>query len=77
MANGVEDQVIAIINAWSGKNAAIVDTLGKLWGDTAAPFSVGAIRLAGMLNANLGTQIQGSDLAPTTTVDDVIHMVLA
>jgi len=77
MANGIEDQVLAIINSWSGKDASIMDTLANLWADTAAPFSVGAIKLAAMLNANLGSQIQSSDLSPATTVDDVIHMVMS
>jgi hypothetical protein len=76
MTNGIADQVVAVINEWSGKDAAITDTLGKLWGDRSVPFPDAAINLAGKLNEKFHKGIQGSDLATDTIVDDVIHDVL-
>jgi len=77
--SGVDDQVIAVIRNWRNlpKDPALSDTLGALWGSTSGPFSDGATKLAGMLNASLGTSIQGSDFSPSTTVADVIHDVLS
>jgi hypothetical protein len=76
---GVDEQVIAIIKKWKNlsQDPAVTDTLGKLWGDISGPFSDGANKLAGMLNQDLGTQIQGSDFSATTTVQDVINDVLS
>ena len=76
---GVDEQVIAIIKQWKqlSQDPALSDTLGSLWGTTSGPFSDGANKLAGMLNASLGSSIQGSDFSPSTTVGDVIHDVLS
>jgi acyl carrier protein len=74
---GVEDQVVAIIQDWSGKDPGIMDTLGKLWEGKSVPFPVGATNLAGMLNNKLGTHLQGTDFETSTTVDDVIHDVVS
>jgi hypothetical protein len=77
MTNGIAAQVVAVVNEWSGKDAAITDTLGKLWDDEDVPFTTAAINLAGKLNVKFHKGIQGSDLAIDTTVDDVIHDVLS
>jgi hypothetical protein len=76
---GVQGQVIAVIRQWKNlpQDPALSDTLGALWGTTSGPFSDGANKLAGMLNASLGSSIQGSDFSPSTTVGDVIHDVLS
>jgi hypothetical protein len=76
---GVDEQVIAIIREWKKlpQDPVLSDTLGALWGNTSGPFSDGANKLAGMLNASLGTSIQGSDFSPSTTVADVVHDVLS
>jgi hypothetical protein len=74
---GVGDQVIAIVKEWSGKDPGIMDTLGQLWQGKSVPFPVAASNLAGLLHDRLGTQLQGTDFAPSTTVDDVIHDVVS
>ena len=77
-AANVDQQVIAIIQTWSGPQGVpkTTDTLGAL-APNGVPFDIAANNLAGQLDAQLGTQIQGSDLTKSTTVNDVINDVLS
>jgi hypothetical protein len=77
-AANVDQQVIAIIQTWSGSQSVpkTTDSLGTL-APNGVPFDIAANNLAGQLDDQLGAQIQGSDLTKSTTVDDVINDVLS
>jgi hypothetical protein len=76
----VAGRITAIVQEWA--NAATEPasdaTLANLWASSgvAAPFDVAAQDLARRLNEDLGSSLRGSDINDSTTVGDLIQMIV-
>jgi hypothetical protein len=82
MANGMADigaRVKSIVQTWAHipTEPAGDAILENLWvnSGTSADFSLGAEDLAQQLNSELGSNVLGSDITSTMTVDQLIDML--
>lgn len=72
-----ETQVKAIVQAWANLSAppAGTDILRVLWANSVGgDFSLGAEDLAQRLNAAMSSDIEGSDITVSMTVDGLVNM---